>query len=97
MTGEIETEDLIPSEVIVGAIDRWMRNAENSFEDTYKPNSPIVPQIEAWAKANKLTLETPSWKVELAKRVKQRMLGMDRSKFSSSLDTWDRLFSAIST
>jgi predicted ATP-dependent endonuclease of OLD family len=97
MTGEVEAEDLIPPEIIVGVIDRWLRNAEKTFEDTYKSGSPIVPQIEAWAKANSLELEVPNWKVELAKKVKQRMLAMDRSKFAEKMPLWEKLFANLSS
>ena len=65
-----EIEDILPAEILIERLDRWQRAADVPFADEYKPGSPIVPQIEAWAQRNGITLPKPGWKPELAKRVK---------------------------
>ena len=68
-----EVEDLIPSEIVVRAVDRMIRDPELPFEGVHDASKPIIPQIEAWAQENDATLEK-GWKVELAKRVKGALL-----------------------
>jgi hypothetical protein len=88
-----EIEDLIPSDMIVRELDRWQRSAEVPFADELKPGQPIVPQIEAWAARHKVELSKPGWKVELAKRVKQRLLAEGpQSVAPDVLDRWTKLF-----
>ena len=56
----------------------------------------IVQQIESWAKKHGVSLETPGWKPELAKRVKQRLLAEGPKAISNDvLDRWARLFEAF--
>ena len=68
-----EIEALLPADMIVKAVDVVFRAADKPFADVYKAASAIVPQIESWAARNSVTLEL-GWKVEVAKRVKQRIL-----------------------
>lgn len=93
---DAEVEDLIPPEIIARELDRWQRGSNVPFADEMKAGSPIVPQIEAWAKKHGVMLTVPGWKVELAKKVKQRLLadgpgGVD----VAVLDQWVRLFEAF--
>ena len=69
-----EVEDLIPPAIIARELDRWQRTADVPFAEEMQPGKPIVQQIESWAKKHGVSLETPGWKPELAKRVKQRLL-----------------------
>lgn len=87
-----EVEDLIPSEVIVESLDRIFRQSEQPFADAWKPGSAIVPQIEAWAKMNKVVLEK-GWKVELAKRAKKTLLAKGLAVIPQDRkEAWSRLF-----
>ncbi len=70
---EAEIEDLIPADLIVKAVDVVFRVSDKAFADIVKSGVAIVPQIENWAKSNGIKLEL-GWKVEVAKRVKQRIL-----------------------
>ena len=91
-----EIEDLIPPDVLTQVVDRWQRGPEEAFADKYQPGKPIIPQIEAWAKANNVTLTVPSWKVELAKRVKQAMLSKNAKVTPDDhIKMWEKLFAAL--
>src|SRR5260370_42016920 len=57
---------------------------------------PIVRQIEAWGGRHNVELAKPGWKVELAKRVKQRLLAEGTQPLSPDvLDRWVKLFDAF--
>lgn len=91
-----EIEDLIPAELMGQVVDRWQRGPERAFSDVLKVGKPIIPQIETWAKENKIVLTVPAWKVELAKRVKQTMLGRNAKPISPDyLRRWEELFTAL--
>jgi energy-coupling factor transporter ATP-binding protein EcfA2 len=91
-----EIEDLIPPEVIAQVLDRWQRGPEQAFADTWKEGQPIVPQIEQWAKANAVELVAPAWKVELAKRTKQALLGKAGKNLPEGyISRWEALFGAL--
>jgi energy-coupling factor transporter ATP-binding protein EcfA2/Fe-S cluster assembly ATPase SufC len=96
-TGGAEVEDLFPTNIIAESIDRMYRVSEqqDEFGQAVKADSPVVPQIEEWARQHDLTLEK-GWKVQLAKRVKQQLLsrGVDRIEVGF-LETWVKLFSAF--
>lgn len=92
-----EIEDLIPPTMIARELDRWQRNADIPFSDTMKNGIPIVPQIEGWAAQHKIELGK-GWKVELAKRVKQRLLeegAQSKSIPADYLTRWEKLFTAF--
>ena len=91
-----EMEDLIPPELIARELDRWQRSADIPFAEEMKLGVPIVPQIEAWATKLGLKLPKPGWKVELAKRVKQRLLAEGpQSVPLDVLGRWVKLFSTF--
>lgn len=93
-----EIEDLIPAEVIARELDRWLRNSDVPFADEMQTGKPIVPQVETWAARHKIQLAKPGWKVELAKRVKQRLLAEGPEALSPDvLSRWDKLFAAFQT
>jgi hypothetical protein len=92
-----EIEDLMPPDLIARELDRWLR-ADAAFLDEVLTGKPIVPQIEAWAAKQKIELQKPGWKVELAKRVKQRLLdGGVNSVPQEYLDRWTKLFADFQT
>ena len=79
-------------------VDRWQRGPDNAFSDFLVIGKPIVPQIEVWAKSNKIELIAPAWKVELAKRVKQAMLAHNAKPIPDEfVKRWDSLFGALLT
>jgi predicted ATP-dependent endonuclease of OLD family len=93
-----EIEDLIPAELIARELDRWLRSPDVPFADEMRSGTPIVPQIEAWATRHRVELPKPGWKVELAKRVKQRMLAEGPEALSSDVRArWEQLFVAFQT
>jgi energy-coupling factor transporter ATP-binding protein EcfA2 len=91
-----EGEDLFPPDLLADVIDRWLR-PESDFVDALVTGKPIVPQIEAWAKQNNVSLEE-GWKVELAKRVKARALekGIDAIPIPYRAN-WKKLFETFNS
>ncbi len=89
-----EIEDLFPAEFVAGAVDRIERRPENSFSDHLNHGAPIVPQIEKWALDAGVNLAT-GWKVDLAREVKQRALSKGYEYFTSSLESWRRMFEKL--
>lgn len=93
---DAEVEDLFPPKIIAEAVDKWQRGPEVAFGAGLKKGQPIVPQIEAWASSHGITLESPAWKVELAKRVKQQLLTNGPDEVDAGvLDEWAKLFAAF--
>lgn len=91
-----EIEDLIPQALIVRELDRWLRQSEVPFAEEMQRGTPIVPQIESWGARHNVQLPKPGWKVELAKRVKQRMLAEGPEALSPEvLSRWEKLFVAF--
>jgi AAA ATPase domain len=91
-----EIEDLIPPGLLVRELDKWQRSSDVPFADELKSGTPIVPQIEAWATRHKVELAKPGWKVELAKKVKQRLLADGPDSVSPDvLQRWTNLFAAF--
>ena len=68
-----EIEDLFPPDLILDVLDRWLR-PEEQWKTLVQVGKPIVPEVEKCAKSMELQL-AGGWKVELAKRVKKRLLG----------------------
>lgn len=91
-----EIEDLFPAEFIATIVDKVFRGADEDFADVLKLGEPIVDQIEAWAKKNRISLEK-GWKVILAKRVKQQALTKGLRAFDAeTVANWKRLFELFS-
>jgi hypothetical protein len=61
-----ENEDLFPTSFLANVVDRWGRQADTPFSDAVKEGSPIVPQIERWAKSENVELYD-GWKVDIAR------------------------------
>lgn len=91
-----ELEDFVPHDRFVDAVDRVFRSAEHPFEEVFTQGTPVVKQVEAWAKREGIDLEQ-GWKVDVAKRVKQSMLNKGIDSVSPALvETWIRLFERFS-
>jgi predicted ATPase len=93
-----EIEDLVPPEILAQVVDRWQRGPERGFADCFKEGKPIIPQIESWAGGNGIELTSPGWKVELAKRTKQVLLGKAGKAIPEEfLGRWETLFTTLLT
>jgi hypothetical protein len=87
-----EIEDLFPTDFFADAVDRWERRADLSFCDAVQTGKPIVPQIEAWATSQGISLKE-GWKVELSREVKKRALSRRIERFEPSVvERWTHLF-----
>lgn len=92
-----EIEDLIPTKFFASVVDRWERRPEVPFSDLAEAGRPIVQQVENWAEQNGITLEL-GWKVEVAKRAKQRALTIGIEEFDdATVQRWTQLFEAFIT
>jgi energy-coupling factor transporter ATP-binding protein EcfA2 len=91
---DAEIEDLFPTDFIVRAVDAVFRAADKTFADVVKNGQPIVNQIETWAKANGIKLEL-GWKVDVAKRVKQRILD-GAAIDDKTIELWEKIFQKFS-
>ena len=90
-----EIEDLLPVQFLAGVIDRWQRRSEVLFGDIAQEGKPVVAQIEEWADSQ--MLELPKfWKVELARRAKERALAIGPDGFEpETIERWQSLFCAL--
>ena len=87
-----EVEDLFPAAFMADVIDRWERRPEKPFSDIVQNGKPIVPQIEAWAKANDLAF-VEGWKVDLSRQVKMRAISRGIAAFGpDTIAKWVQLF-----
>jgi hypothetical protein len=90
-----EVEDLFPPKLIAEAVDRLERRADSPFAEIVQPGSPIVPQIEAWAKSQSISL-SDGWKVEVAREVKRRALATSGSHVDAdTVQKWEALFKTL--
>lgn len=73
---DAEIEDLFPLAFLAREVSRYLPRPsghEDEFEDVVVTGQPIAPQVEAYAAASGIELEE-GWKVEVAKRVKARLI-----------------------
>jgi hypothetical protein len=92
-----EIEDLFPQSFLADIVTRYLPRMDEDFSDEVVANRPIVPQIEAYASKNNLSLE-PGWKVQIAKAVKTKMLKSDPLRNNEAiLEIWKTLFEKISS
>lgn len=86
-----EIEDLFPPSLILDVLDRWLR-PEDQLRTLVQVGKPIVPEIKKCAESMDIQLEA-GWKVELAKRVKKRLLGEGLSLIPDEyINKWNELF-----
>lgn len=87
-----ELEDLVPHQRFVDTVDRVLRAPEQQFSEVASIGTPIVPQVETWAKRGGIELP-PGWKVEVAKRVKAILLSKGIGDVEHDLiERWVQLF-----
>ncbi|MGO1081116.1 AAA family ATPase [Inquilinus sp. CA228] len=87
-----EVEDLFPPEFLTEVVDRLMRQADIPFADVISPGKPIVPQIEAWASSQSISLPE-GWKVDVSREAKKRALSRGINKFDVTVvEHWVQLF-----
>jgi AAA domain, putative AbiEii toxin, Type IV TA system len=91
---ESEIEDLFPFDFMVDVVDRWERKADIPFSDVAKAKSPIVPQIEAWAKSQAIELDE-GWKVSLAREAKKRALADPTKIDEATTQKWKQMFTDL--
>ena len=90
-----EVEDLIPYTLLEKGIWSLFNTVREQFEDSYDNQKPIVPQIESFAANNNITLPK-SWKVELAKSAKQKLLSKKTPDFDEKYKKmWQKLFDIL--
>jgi hypothetical protein len=97
---EAETEDLMPSAWIVAGVDRLFRPVnDDRFQDVYDESKAIVPQIKRYCDERGVRIETPGWKVTLAREVEKRSLASGPGSLPSAdediVSRWTRLFQRI--
>lgn len=94
---EAEVEDLFPTEFFSHIVARYLRGPEEEFSEVVRPNTAIVPQIEAYAKKHGIIL-SEGWKIELAKRTKDRLLQRHDllDKETDVVEWWQKLFEKLS-
>jgi hypothetical protein len=87
-----EIEDLFPPDFFAEVVDRWQRGADEPFIDILSAGKPIIPQIEAWASSQGISL-LDGWKVDLSREVKKRALVRGIKKFDAAVvERWTQLF-----
>lgn len=93
---EAEIEDLLPTSLMAHILTRYLRSAEEEFDEVVVSNQPLVPQIEAYAQKHGIEL-SEGWKVEVAKRVKERMIKQPASIADDdpSVERWKKLFAQL--
>lgn len=90
---EAEVEDLLPARFLAPIIERYLRGPDESPFEPGAVDSPIVPQVKAYAKNHGLTLDK-GWKVEVARIAKAKITPAITSddSWKSTLDLWQKLF-----
>jgi ABC-type branched-subunit amino acid transport system ATPase component len=89
-----EIEDLFPTVFLASVVDRWGRRAETPFADVVKSGQPIVPQIESWAKSQRIELYD-GWKVDIAREAKRRALAPSFSFDPATIENWGKMFDEL--
>jgi energy-coupling factor transporter ATP-binding protein EcfA2 len=95
---DAEVEDLFPTDFLASVISRYLyrpSGIEEEFADVVKSGEPIVPQVEAYAALQGVSL-TRGWKVEIAGLVKARLLNARHDPVPTEIgDRWEDLFDQI--
>lgn len=94
---DAEIEDILPADIFVREVDRLCRSDDPQFADVFVPGSAIVPQVEKWAATRSISL-APSWKVDVAVRVKRALLNAGWQSIDPAILTrWETIFEALTT
>jgi predicted ATP-dependent endonuclease of OLD family len=90
-----EIEDVMPRDVMVQVLDRYLRGPDDDFSESHDASKALIPQVEDYAKRHNIVL-TGGWKVEVARLVKSRLLKGGAQKLEDAvLDRWTKLFNAL--
>ena len=94
-----EIEDLWPQEFLAERIAKYLRGPEEEFDEVVAKGKPVVPQVKAYAEKHSIKLESPGWKVEVAKSAKRRLEARPGTiaPDSSVVQAWKALFEKIVT
>jgi hypothetical protein len=88
-------EDLMPRELLATHLDRVERRPESLFADQPDTGQPFLDAAEAWASDQGITL-APDWRLQLAQRLQQRLLGEARRQIdSATLTRWSDLLQRL--
>jgi len=93
-----EVEDLWPTDLWAYEATRLLRGPDPEFDEQVDAKMPVCDQAEKYAAEHGLELEKPSWKVDVAVRIKRRVLDdPNRLDFDNSVkgSAWKKLFSSI--
>ncbi|WP_310568606.1 AAA family ATPase [Gemmatimonas sp.] len=92
-----EIEDVVSVAIVSPEVRRLARGQDSDFDEVVQAGVPVVGQIETFAAASGVALEL-GWKVELAKRVKTKLLRQGAGAVSAdTLERWGKLFDAFLT
>jgi energy-coupling factor transporter ATP-binding protein EcfA2 len=94
---DAEVEDLMPFGMMVSAASRLLlRGPDDEFQDVAREGTPVVCQIEDYARKHGITLATPRWKIELAGAVRARILKQGRTGIQDAvLSRWTTMFETL--
>jgi predicted ATPase len=95
---EAEVEDLFPSSLLAIAAMKFLRGPEEEFVDIVDSKTAFVPQVEAYARTYNIDLPSNIWKVDVAKRAKERLLQRPAlmDEYPEIVERWKALFEKLS-
>ena len=90
-----EIEDIVPFEFLEKGIERLLGVQDEDDEFEYDESKPIIPQIECYAEAHGIVLNT-GWKVVLAKAFKKQIFAKKKKTISDEyIEKWTKLFESL--
>lgn len=91
-----EVEDIIPFVLVKRSISKLFNTIDDGdFEDEYDKDSPLVPQVEEFAKKYSVILPK-GWKVDMARSAKNALKNKSQSDIEKKyLDIWESLFNKL--
>jgi energy-coupling factor transporter ATP-binding protein EcfA2 len=89
-----EIEDMWPVDYLADVITKYLRGPEEDFSDVVQPGKPIISQVEDYAAAHNIEMET-GWKVEIAKRAKTNLLKKPEVIDQQTSERWQHLFAKL--
>lgn len=92
-----EVEDLMSGQFLSQIASNFLprpEDTEGDFVDNYNEGQPIIPQIEQYAKVNRIELKK-GWKVDLAKRAKIALSKKRVTIEQKIIDKWIDIFKRI--
>jgi len=94
--GDAEVEDLMPFGMMVLVAGRLLlRGPDDEFQDVAREGTPIVRQIEDYARKHGIALAA-AWKIELASAVRARLLKQGRTGIQDAvLSRWTTMFDTL--